>query len=350
MTDHPPGWERQEGGKRDPTGASFPADISQLIVATSEDGIVAVDNQGIIRLCNRAAEDLLERPASELIGAPFGLPVASEKGAEVELMLPGGGERIAAMRATTTVEGERLHIVALRDLSVRRRAEHDLEAALERQNIVVGIAAHQLHNPLAAISMLAHVLRDRQAAMTPEDRTQIIDRIIEQTTDLQLLVRKLLTASKIDAAGARALPQRVPVLEAIVEQLASFGESSGEVRVSCSPDLVAVADRAEVSMMLANYLDNALKYALPPIEIEAAGREGQAEIRVADRGPGVPAPFVPHLFDRFSRVPETGHKAEGTGLGLWIVRTFARANRGEAWYEPREGGGSCFCLRLPLAR
>ena len=73
------------------------------------------------------------------------------------------------------------------------------------------------------------------------------------------------------------------------------------------------------------------------------------QIRVTDAGPGVPEAFRPHLFERFSRGPAAERKAEGTGLGLWIVRNFARANGGEAWYEPRTPDGSCFCLRLPAA-
>jgi signal transduction histidine kinase len=326
-------------------------DISQLILAASADGIVAVDDQGIIRLCNRAAEELLDRPAQELIGAPFGFPVVADRAAEVELMLPGGGERVVEMRATTTtLDGQRLHIVALRDVTRHKQADRELEAALERQNLVVAIAAHELHNPLAAISVMAHVLQDQQAAMTAAQRARIIDSIVERTTGLQRLVRKLLTASSIDAVGIRTVPARVPVLEVIVEQVSDAGTSPGAVQVSCSPGLAILADRAEFSMMLANYLDNALAYATPPIAIQAAARERWAEIRVTDHGPGVPGSFAPHLFERYTRAPETQRKAEGTGLGLWIVRTFARANGGDAWYEPNANGGSCFCLRLPLAQ
>jgi len=344
------GEDERDSGQPGSAEASIERDISRLIVAVSADGIVAVDDQGIIRVCNRAAEELLARPAAELIGAPFGFPVVAGRAAEVELMLPGGGERVVEMRATTTtLEGQRLHIAALRDVTYRKKAELALQAALEHQNIIVAIAAHELHNPLAAISVLAHVLRDQHDTMTSAQRARIIGQIADRTTRLQLLVRKLLTASSIDAAGIRPLPGRVPVLEVIVEQLADIGTKPGEIQVSCSPGLTAIADRAEFSMMLANYLDNALAYGTPPIEIRAAEREGYAEIRVADHGPGVPAPFMPHLFERFTRAPETEHKAEGTGLGLWIVRTFARANAGDAWYEPSGTGGSCFCLRLPLA-
>ena len=320
-------------------------------MAASADGIVAVDDQGIIRVCNLAAQELLARPAGELIGAPFGFPVAVGRAAEVELMLPGGGERVVEMRATTAaLEGQRLHIAALRDVTHRKQAERDLQAALEHQNVVVAVAAHELHNPLAAISVLAHVLQDQHDTTTPAQRARIIDQIVERTARLQLLVRKLLTASSIDAAGPRPVPSPVPVLEIIVEQLADINAKPGEFRVSCPPALTIITDRAEFSMMLANYLDNALTYAGPPVEIHAAEREGCAEIRVTDHGPGVPASYIPHLFERFTRAPETEHKAEGTGLGLWIVRAFAHANGGDAWYEPSAAGGSSFFLRLPLAQ
>jgi signal transduction histidine kinase len=273
------------------------------------------------------------------------------RAAEVELMLPGGGERVVEMRATTaTLEGQRLHIAALRDVTHRKQAERELQAALEHQNVVLAVAAHELHNPLAAISVLAHVLQDQHDTMTPAQRARIIDQIVERTARLQLLVRNLLTASSIDAAGTRRVPGPVPVLEIIAEQLADINAKPGEIQVSCGPGLTVIADRAKISMMLANYLDNALIYAGPPVEIQAAERGGYAEIRVTDHGAGVPASFIPHLFDRFAQAPETEHKAEGTGLGLWIVRAFAHANSGDAWYEPTGTGGSCFCLHLPLAQ
>jgi signal transduction histidine kinase len=346
-----PGQDKRDSDQAGFTTPRTEGDISQLIVAASADGIVAVDDQGVIRVCNRAAEVLLARPAHELIGAPFGFPVVAGRAAEVELMLPGGGQRVVEMRATTaTLEGQHLTIAALRDVTHRKQAERDLQAALEHQNVVVAIAAHELHNPLAAISVLAHVLQDQHDTMTSAQRARIIDQIAERTVRLQLLVRRLLTASSIDAAGVRPTFGRVPVLEIIVEQLADINAEPGEIQVSCSPGLTVIADRAEFSMMLANYLDNALTYAGPPVEIQAAEREDCAEIRVTDHGPGVPASFIPHLFERFTRAPETEHKAEGTGLGLWIVRAFAHANSGDAWYEPSGTGGSSFCLRLPLAQ
>jgi signal transduction histidine kinase len=84
--------------------------------------------------------------------------------------------------------------------------------------------------------------------------------------------------------------------------------------------------------------------------VRVAERDCWIEVRVCDGGPGVPEEFRPHLFERFSRGPDTARQAQGSGLGLWIVRSLARANGGDALYEPGESGGSCFGLRLPQAR
>ena len=263
--------EGRDSGQPRFTAPSADGVINQLIVGASADGIVAVDDRGIIRVCNQAAQDLLARPAGELIGAPFGFPVVAGRAAEVELMLPGGGERVVEMRATTaTLEGQRLYIAALRDVTQRKQAERALQAALEHQNVILAIAAHELHNPLAAISVLGHVLQDQHDTMMPAQRARIIDQIVERTARLQLLVRRLLTASSIDAVGFRPVPSPVPVLEIIVEQLADINAKPGEFRVSCPSGLTVIADRAEFSMMLANYLDNALTYAGPPVEILGA--------------------------------------------------------------------------------
>ncbi|MEU8272149.1 ATP-binding protein [Sphaerisporangium sp. NPDC049002] len=322
-------------------------DITDAIVSASADGIVAVDESGIIRLCNPAAADLFARDAGELIETPFGFPIVAGEAAEIDLMLPGGGRRVVEMRVTaTTLEGENLYVAALRDITRQRHLERELEAALERQNVVVAIAAHELHNPLAAISVLVDVLRDRLAALAEEQRADIIDRIAERTARLQVLVRKLLTASTIDAQGASAALERVPVLEFLLERLGELDTRARDVRLSCRPDLVALVDRKEFAAMMENYLDNAFAYGRPPVEVPVSGDAVSIEIRVCDHGAGVPEPFIPRLFERFSRGPSAEPETEGTGLGLWIVRSLARANGGDAWYD-REAG--CFCLRLRRA-
>jgi signal transduction histidine kinase len=319
------------------------------IIRASADGIVAVDERGRIRVCNPAAEELFGRRADDLLGTQFGYPIVAGDATEVELRLPDGGDKIVEMRVTSTVlERERLHIAALRDVTHRKRAEQHLERELERQHAIAAVVAHELRNPLATIRTLTDVLRDPRATLTPEQRADVLDRVADRTGYLENMISKLLTAARIDMDITRG-PERVPVLELILERLAEFGERSGDVCVSCHPHLTARVNRAELSEMLVNCLENAFAYGRPPIGISAAGKDGWIEIRVHDSGPGVSEEFVPRLFERFARDPSVEGRTEGSGLGLWIVRNLARANGGDVHYEPAVGGGACFCLGLQPA-
>ncbi|WP_030622615.1 PAS domain-containing sensor histidine kinase [Streptomyces sclerotialus] len=324
--------------------------LHQVVVAVAADGILAVDEDGRVVLCNPAAEELFRRPADRLVGSDFGFPLVTGE-TTIDLMLPEGGTRVVEMRVTTALlEDRKLYVAALRDITRRRQTERALKAALERQNVIVAVAAHQLHNPLATIAVLVDLLRDTRAVLPDKKRDEAVERIAERTAHLQNLVRKLLTAARLDAAGPHAAPERIPVLPFLVERLGDIVERADEVRLTCPADLVAQVDRAAFAEMLANILENAFAYGRPPIEVRAAAKDRQwLRVSVRDHGDGVPEDFVPHLFKRFSRAPGTERQSEGTGLGLWVVRSLARANRGDAWYEPVPGGGACFRLRLPRA-
>jgi K+-sensing histidine kinase KdpD len=327
--------------------ASDQTELGLAILEASADGVVAIDDHGTIRFRNQAAVQLLGPSAGDLVGSAFGHELTPGQATEIELVGPGGPRVLDVRTTSTTVAGERLSIAVLRDMTQRKQSEHDLTAALDRQSAALAVAAHELHSPLAAIGVLAHVLSDLQVAMNTAERANLAERITDLAGRLQMLLRRLLTSMQIEANTARAAPEPVRVLEVIIDQLALISAEPKAMQVRCAPGVSAAVDRAELTMMLANYIDNALSYAEPPIEITGAESDDWTEIEVRDSGPGVSKAFEPLLFERFARAPEAERQAAGIGLGLWIVRTLARSAGGDAWYEPAKGGGSRFLLRLP---
>jgi len=338
-----------ERHRNDPTQnhATSTDDMIRATLAAATDGIVAVDDRGTIRFGNNAAADLLGLPAHDLAGRRLGHGLIAGQASEIEVKVPGRGKRVLDARtAATKLYGERILVAVLRDVTQRRQSELELESALEQQSAALAVAAHELHSPLAAIGVLAHVLGDKHVSMAPAERAKIAERIAELADRLQMLMHRLLTSVRIEAGGSRGEPEPVRVLEVIIDQLALVNAAPGAVKVRCSPALTTTVNRAELTIMLANYVDNALTYGKEPVEIVAAKEGGWTVIEVLDHGPGIPCSFEPQLFERFARAPDAEREVSGLGLGLWIVRTLAQANGGDAWYEPRGGGGSRFVLRL----
>ena len=174
------------------------------ILAASADGLLAVDGRGIVRLCNIAAEELLGRSPGELVGTRLDWDTVPGQACEIELTVADGTDRVLDVRATETiVDGERLRVAALRDVTHRRLSERALQAALERQSAALSVAAHELHSPLAAISVLADLLADRQLTMAQPERAKVAGRIAELASRLQVLMRRLLTSAQIGRASCR---------------------------------------------------------------------------------------------------------------------------------------------------
>ena len=111
------------------------------------------------------------------------------------------------------------------------------------------------------------------------------------------------------------------------------------------------ADRDAVSQIIVNLISNAEKYSngAKEIRLELEQHGSTAELRVLDRGPGVPRGCAEKIFEKFYRANDSlTNNVPGSGLGLTLARQIARAHDGDVIYEPREGGGSCFTLKLPV--
>ncbi len=223
-----------------------------------------------------------------------------------------------------------------------------LQQAAQDQSQFLAVTAHELRTPLGVLGGSAEMLSQHWSQLGDEDRTDLFDAMASSTSRLRRLLTDLLTASRLQASALEMQSAPVQLSEVVADAVHTLErtQTSAEILVEVPDDLVVSADRDRLAQALDNLMSNALRHGLPPVRVSTAARGGQVELRVSDRGSGVVADMANRLFERFA----TGSKG-GTGLGLFIVRELARAQGGDAFYEPpsaQEPAGT-FVLSLPRA-
>jgi signal transduction histidine kinase len=235
------------------------------------------------------------------------------------------------------------------DLALGRATLFELERqSRNAMRDFVAIASHDLRTPVSVIQGFSHLMSTSWDDLDEDDRKGFVVAIERQIVHLDRLIGDLLTVSKLDVGEVGTFAERLE-LTGVVTDAVRLIAGETDVDVSFADPTVVFADPAHVARMIQNYLSNALTHGSSPFAVEIGTEEGFATVRVRDSGSGVSECFVPRLFEKFARMDEKSKAARGTGLGLSIVRGLARANGGDAWYEPNKPKGACFAVRLPLA-
>ena len=234
------------------------------------------------------------------------------------------------------------------DITRAKTLELEREAATKSRAEFFALASHELRSPVTSILGFSATLVNLWKDLTEEEKLDSASRIQRQAQRLRELVDDLLTLALIDEGHLTAALERVN-LSTILQDAVSQSQFEGELTIECDPHLQVNADPRYVSQIVGNYLSNAERYGSDPVLIAATPSDEMVEIRVIDSGRGVPAEFVAHLFERFSRGDDqTFPGGKSIGLGLSIVRELARAQGGEAWHENGSLGGACFGFSIPL--
>jgi PAS domain S-box-containing protein len=281
--------------------------------------------------------------AGPVVAVPLGAA-----GREVGLLaLYGGGARgrpgpeehalaaALAERAAAALENARLY-----------RLAQDATAARDE---VLGVVAHDLRNPLSALSVAAGLLGRR---LPPEDAG--VASILRSVRQMDRLVRDLLDVCTLEAGhlGVEPEPQSPALLVREALELVRPLAAGHLLAVDVDEALPEVrADRSRVLQVFSNLVGNALKFTPEGgrVLVGAAWSEAEGAVcfRVTDSGPGIPAEHLPHLFERFWRARRADRR--GAGLGLPIARGLVEAHGGRLWVESEAGQGSTFRFTLPLA-
>jgi signal transduction histidine kinase len=170
--------------------------------------------------------------------------------------------------------------------------------------------------------------------------------ILRNVNELDQLVDEILLASRLDSREVDVgTEESVDLIGLCAEECARV-DAELQLRDLAALEVPGVAKLLRRAVR--NLLENARRYSHGDITLELACIDGQAEIRVDDRGPGVPADQRERIFEKFYRLPGASERSGGVGLGLALVRSIAERHGGSVRCEARAGGGARFVLRLPL--
>jgi len=218
------------------------------------------------------------------------------------------------------------------------RAAARVEALVRSHQSLLANASHELRSPLTRLKMALAMLHEA----APAERPRLEREIDADIAELDALVEEVLLSSRLDAKEQLEHDEPVDLLAVAAEEAARVNAAAAGESVQLS------GDRRLLHRALRNLLENARRYGGGDIEVEVARRGDAAEVRVSDRGPGVPEGFRERIFEAFFRLPGHAERAGGVGLGLALVRQIAERHGGSVRCEARAGGGSCFVLALPL--
>ncbi len=360
-----------------------------LVEAVKDYAIFMLDPHGHVVSWNAGAQRTKGWTADEIVGQHFRRfypPEVQQSGhpeRELELALRDGhyeeegwrvrkdGSTFWASVVITTVrnaDGEHVGFAKVtRDVTERRlatvqreRAAQALAAArdeLARTNVqlaraaadradFLAVTAHELRGPVGVLGGSAATLAQHWADVTEEERAELFEGMVSSAGRVRRLLSDLLMAARLEAGAVELECRPVPVRAALITAAAAAGHHSpgDEIRVEADEHLHVRADPDRFARIVENLLANALSHGAAPVQVRAVADDGRVVVRVSDAGPGVPADLADRVFERFA----TGNRRGGTGLGLHIVRELARAQGGEAWYEPaRAGSGAAFAVALP---
>ncbi len=322
------------------------------------DAIIVLDAQGRIENLNRAALSLLGYQSAQLLGQSYQLlftePLQLQltlQPQELSVRHQSGSALLVELMLTRINEPRQvLTLLLLHDITERKRVE-------QLKNEFVSTVSHELRTPLTAINGALGLLTGGVVGSLVPAQQQLLDIAWQNSQQLANLINDLLDIEKLAAGKMQLYLQLLPVFAQVLQaknRNAPLAEQAGvkiSIRSDVSDEVKILIDESRLQQVFANLLANAIRFSPQGgvVLLEARLIGVQVRISVSDQGPGVPADFVPRLFQKFSQADSSdSRRLNGTGLGLAICRELMDRMNGSIGYQPRAGGGACFYFDLPV--
>ena len=358
------------------------------ITDAAKDAIIMMDDSGLVTFWNPAAETMLGYAVNEVVGRKLHEFLAPERfraahvnafphfqktgeggavGKTVELaaVRRDGAEIPVELSMSAMPIKDKWHAVGImRDITERKKVETELAQKSTQlvelndvKNQLLGMAAHDLRNPLSVVSTASAFLLDDAGRLLPEaKRTDFLRRINSSSEFMLRMIDDLLDVAKIEA-GRLDLELATGDLCGLIEENLTMNRMLAErkgIRLDFAPECNVPPfrfDRGKVEQVLNNLISNALKFSASgtAVTVQVSRVNGSVVVSVRDQGSGIPTKELDKLFKPFGTTSVRGTAGEkSTGLGLAICRKIAEGHHGRIWAESEVGKGSVFSFSLPV--
>lgn len=264
-------------------------------------------------------------------------------------------QRIATQLSVIVEKGRLVSELAQQKQAIEKQNE-TLRQLNELKNSFLGMAAHDLRNPLSNLRLTAEMLLKMDSALDPADRAELVREMRDQADYMLRLLNDLLDVSHIESGKLTLSPRALVVggfLADVVLRHAKLAEVKGtHVLLELTPEGDAHADPVRLRQVMDNLLSNAVKYSPPnsQVRVRAQRLARHWRVEVQDQGPGFTPADRARLFQDFAQLsarPTGGEKS--TGLGLSITKRMIEAHGGQIGVESEPGRGATFWFTVPLA-
>ncbi|MGC8873459.1 MAG: ATP-binding protein [Chloroflexia bacterium] len=321
----------------------------EAVIEGTADGVIILDEHHQVLRLNRSAGQILGlmpeaamgRPLAECVTVPAlrDLLQSEHDGGRAEIPLADGRTYYATLTPIPGVGS----VITMQDITYLKELDR-------MKSEFVATVSHDLRTPLQAIHGYADMLEI--AGPLSEDQRRFVQGILQTAERMTSLVEQLLDLARIEAGvGMEMAPCQLAavIAEAVDQQYQAIHSKPVAVYCEVPDDLPLVwGNGTRLGQVVANLLDNAIKYTPPHREVWLRVRvEGdRLRMEVEDSGSGIPPADLPHIFEKFYCARAGG--PPGTGLGLAIARSIVQAHKGEISADNREGKGAIFSVVLPI--
>lgn len=347
------------------------------ILSSMAEGLIAVDNDRKIILMNQAAGILLRVAPPEAVGQDVNQilnffkndkPIAYQN-LPIEKAIKE--RNIISLNLLDNVSVQNkvgrvfpvvmivAPLLAGREISgaiiLFRDATHEKQIDQAKTEFV-SLASHQLRTPLSAINWYSEMMLGEEVGTLNDKQKEYLNNLYEANRRMVDLVNALLNVSRIDLGTFAVEPEPTDLAKLVESVILELTPKLTEKKISLKPSLdhqlpLVSVDPKLVRIIFQNLLSNAVKYTPPGgrVEVGLEKKEESVLFRVADSGYGIPAVDQSKIFTKLFRADNIRDKeAEGTGLGLYIVKSIVEQAGGKISFDSLEGRGTTFSVLLPL--